>query len=178
MVGAKTGTRARHKPGGRIWIRGHGEGLLTGLLLTACSTCFPIAPRTTSPEVASLTEGWVLTYQSSIIKMPYRSIWWLHLLSRDFPFPNLCLCPADKANRCGAPGCYSNWTPFSYSDWTPFSYMSVFFSYPELFIWLCEAHKIGLSFAFQRPAEGLQKIMVSPQHVPRRGKIFPKRKFR
>jgi hypothetical protein len=33
-------TKAGQEPGGRSWCRGHGEVLLTGLLLRACSVCY------------------------------------------------------------------------------------------------------------------------------------------
>ena len=42
----------RQEPGGRSWCRGHGGVLLTGLFIMACSACFFIEPRTTSPGMA------------------------------------------------------------------------------------------------------------------------------
>ena len=45
--------------------------LLPGLLLMACSACFLIEPRTTSPGMAPLTMGWALPYQSIMKKIPY-----------------------------------------------------------------------------------------------------------
>ena len=44
----------RQQPGGRSWCTGHGRMLLTGLLLMACSACFLIEPRNTSPGVMAL----------------------------------------------------------------------------------------------------------------------------
>jgi hypothetical protein len=41
----------------RSCCRGHGEMLLTGLLPLACSACFLIEPKTTSPEMIPLTKG-------------------------------------------------------------------------------------------------------------------------
>lgn len=41
----------------RSGCRGHGGVRLTALLLMACSACFLIHPRTTSPEVAPPTMG-------------------------------------------------------------------------------------------------------------------------
>jgi hypothetical protein len=37
--------------------RGHGGMFLAGLLLLACSACFLVEPRTTSPEMAPPTMG-------------------------------------------------------------------------------------------------------------------------
>jgi hypothetical protein len=51
----RTGTQAGQEPGGRSWCRGHGRVLLTGLLPMACSACFLIEHRTTSPKVAPPT---------------------------------------------------------------------------------------------------------------------------
>ena len=48
------------------------EGLLTGILLMACSACFLREPRITSSEMELLTMGWTLPYQSLIKKTPYR----------------------------------------------------------------------------------------------------------
>jgi hypothetical protein len=42
--------------------RGHGGMLLTSLLLMACSSCFLIEPRTTSPDIAPPTICWALPY--------------------------------------------------------------------------------------------------------------------
>jgi hypothetical protein len=42
--------------------------LLTGLHLMACSVCFLIEPRTTSPQMAPSTRGWALPHQSLIQK--------------------------------------------------------------------------------------------------------------
>jgi hypothetical protein len=53
----RTGTHTGHKLGGRSWCRGQGEMLLIGLLLLACSACFLIEPRTTSPEMVPPTMG-------------------------------------------------------------------------------------------------------------------------
>jgi hypothetical protein len=45
------------KSGSRNWGRGHGEMLLTGLLPLACSACFLIEPKTTSPGMVPPTMG-------------------------------------------------------------------------------------------------------------------------
>jgi hypothetical protein len=54
---ARTGTHTGYEPRGRSWCRGHGGMLLTGLLPLACSACFLIEPRTTSPGMAPPTVG-------------------------------------------------------------------------------------------------------------------------
>jgi hypothetical protein len=80
-----TGTHTGQEPGGRSWCRSHGGMLLTGLLIMACSACFLIEPRTTSPRMASPTMGWALPNQSLIKKMPYSlacsPILWRHVLN-------------------------------------------------------------------------------------------------
>jgi hypothetical protein len=49
--------RNSHRTGSRSWCRGHGGMLLTGLLSLACSVCFFIKPKTTSPGMAPPTRG-------------------------------------------------------------------------------------------------------------------------
>jgi len=53
----RTGTQAGQEPGGRNWCRGHAGMLLTGLLPQACSACFLIEPKITSPGMAPPTMG-------------------------------------------------------------------------------------------------------------------------
>jgi hypothetical protein len=55
--------------------------LLTGLLLVACSACFLIEPRTTSPGMAPPTMGWALPHQTLIMKMPTSWILRRHFLN-------------------------------------------------------------------------------------------------
>jgi hypothetical protein len=67
------------RPGSRSWCRGHGGIILTGLLPQACSACFLLEPKTTSPGMASPTRGpppWSL-----IEKMPYSWVSWRHFLT-------------------------------------------------------------------------------------------------
>jgi hypothetical protein len=45
------------RAGSRSWCRGHGGMLLTGLLPLACSACFLIELKTTSPGMAPPTMG-------------------------------------------------------------------------------------------------------------------------
>ena len=45
------------RSGSWIWCRGHGGMFLTGFLSLACSACFLIEPKTTSPGMASPTRG-------------------------------------------------------------------------------------------------------------------------
>ena len=49
------------------------ECSLTGLILMACSACFPVEGRTTSPRMAPPTKVWALPHESLIKNMPY--IW-------------------------------------------------------------------------------------------------------
>jgi hypothetical protein len=72
LSGVRTGTHTGQESGGRCWCRGHGGVLLTGLLPTACSVCFLIERRTTSPGMAPPTMGWALPHPSLIKKMLYR----------------------------------------------------------------------------------------------------------
>jgi hypothetical protein len=62
------------RSGNRSWYRGHGGILLTGLLLLACSACFLIEPKTTSPEMVHPQGD--LPPWSLIEKMPYSWISW------------------------------------------------------------------------------------------------------
>jgi hypothetical protein len=59
--------------------------LRTGLLPLACSACFLIEPKTTSPTMAPPTICWALPPWSLIEKMPYSWISWRHFL-REAPF--------------------------------------------------------------------------------------------
>ena len=45
------------RAGSSSWCRGHGGMFLTGLLALACSACFLIEPKTTSPEMVPPTRG-------------------------------------------------------------------------------------------------------------------------
>ena len=69
LEGVRAGTQAGQEPAGRSWCRGHDWVQLTGLLLMACSACFLIESRTTSPGMASPTRDWALSHQSLIKKM-------------------------------------------------------------------------------------------------------------
>ena len=74
----------RNPNGAGTWhlerCRGHGQMLLTDLLFVACSACFLIEPRTTSPGMVAPTVG----PQSLLMQMPYRLayslIFWRHFL--------------------------------------------------------------------------------------------------
>ena len=46
------------KNSSRDWNISNRGTLLTGFLLSACSVCFLITPRNTSPEMAPPTVGW------------------------------------------------------------------------------------------------------------------------
>jgi hypothetical protein len=67
----KTGNPTELEPGGRSWCSGHRGVLLTGLRHMACSACFLIESRTSSPGMAPPTRGWALFHQSLIKKMLY-----------------------------------------------------------------------------------------------------------
>ena len=83
---AQVRTQIEQEPAGRSWCRGHGRVLLTGLIPMACSACFLIEPRTTSPGMTPPTMGWALSHWSLIKKMPCRLTcsWtlWRHFLLR------------------------------------------------------------------------------------------------
>lgn len=53
----RTGAQSQQEHGGRSRCRGHRGGLLTGLFLMACSACFLVEPRPTSPGMAPSTMG-------------------------------------------------------------------------------------------------------------------------
>jgi len=72
-----------HRSGSRSWCRGHGGMLLTGLLPLACSACFLIEPRTTSPGMAPLTMGWVLPPWPLVEKMSFTWVSWRHFHNWD-----------------------------------------------------------------------------------------------
>jgi hypothetical protein len=88
------------RSGSRNWCRGHGGMLLTGLLPLACSICFLIELKTTSPRMAPPTIGWVLSPWTLIEKMSYSWISWRHFLTwSSFLCDNSSLCQVDTQNR-------------------------------------------------------------------------------
>lgn len=52
--------------------------LLTDLLPMACSACFLMEPRITSPGMAPTTMSWALPHQSPVKKLPYSLLLWGH----------------------------------------------------------------------------------------------------
>jgi hypothetical protein len=69
--------------GTRSWCRGHGGMLLTGLLPLACSACFLIEPKSTSPGMA-----------------PHTTVSWRHFLKGgSFLCDNSSLCQVDTHNQ-------------------------------------------------------------------------------
>jgi hypothetical protein len=74
--GKMIGQKLKQDRKGRSWCRGHGEMLLTSLLLMACSAHSLIEPRTTSPRMAPSTIGWALLHESLIKKIPYNWVLW------------------------------------------------------------------------------------------------------
>jgi hypothetical protein len=92
----RTGTQTGLDPEGRDWCRGHGGVLLTGLLPMACSACFLIQLRSSSPGMA----GWVRPHGSLTEKMPYSCISWRHFLPWDsFLSDDFSLCQVDRQNQ-------------------------------------------------------------------------------
>ena len=84
------------RPGSRSWCRGHGGILFTGLPPLACSACFLIKPKTTSPRMAPTTMGWALPPWSLVEKMPYIWISWRQFLNwGSFLCDNSSLCQVD-----------------------------------------------------------------------------------
>lgn len=73
--------------------------LLTGLLLVACSACFLIEPRSTSPGMALPTIGRTLPHQSQIKKMPnkltYSPVLWEHFSAEAPSSLMTSLCQVD-----------------------------------------------------------------------------------
>jgi hypothetical protein len=89
------------RSGSRSWCRGHRGMLLTGLLPLACSACFLIEPKTTSPgwqhpqgTLPPLITNW---------EMPYSWISWRHFLKGgSFLYGNSSLCqPASTVVKMG-----------------------------------------------------------------------------
>jgi hypothetical protein len=79
---------------------------LTGLLPLACSACFHIEPKTTSPEMVPPTRG--LPPWSLIEKMSYSWISWRHFLKGgSFLCDNSSLCQVDTQNQPVQWGFYS-----------------------------------------------------------------------
>ena len=75
----RTGTQGRNKEAGA-----DAEAMERGCLL-ACTACFSIEPRITSPGVAPSTMAWALPHQSLTKSVPYRlaysPILWRHFLN-------------------------------------------------------------------------------------------------
>lgn len=61
-------TQTGRDSGGWSWSGGHQGVILTGLLPIACSACFLMETRTTSPGMSSLTIGWPLPHWPLIEK--------------------------------------------------------------------------------------------------------------
>jgi hypothetical protein len=75
--------------------------LLTGLLPLACSGCFLIERRATSPGMAPPATGWTLLPLESLIeKMPYSWVSWRHFLKGgSFLCDNSSLCQVDTQDE-------------------------------------------------------------------------------
>lgn len=57
----RTEPGAEQDPGGRRSCRGHGEGLLTGLLIMTCSARSLIDPRIRCPQMVPFIMDWAIT---------------------------------------------------------------------------------------------------------------------
>ena len=55
----RTGTQTGQEPGGRSWCRRYEGGLLTVLLLMACSPCFLIEPGMAPPTTEKMPYSWI-----------------------------------------------------------------------------------------------------------------------
>ena len=82
----RTGTQAEQGPGGRSQCKGHGEMLLTALLLMDCLARFLMEPRTASPRMVLQQWARPTPHQSLIKKRPYN---WMEAFLRLPPF-SLC----------------------------------------------------------------------------------------
>jgi hypothetical protein len=84
------GTHAGQEPQSSSWCKGHEGSLLTGLLLIACSACFLIELRITSPGIEAPIIGWGFYHTSRIKKMnnglAYSPISWRHFHSGNSAF--------------------------------------------------------------------------------------------
>jgi hypothetical protein len=88
------------RSGSRRWCRGYGGMLLTGLLPLACSACFLVEPKTTSPGIAPPIMAWALPPWSLIEEMPYSWISWRNFLKGgSFLCDNSSLCQVDTQNQ-------------------------------------------------------------------------------
>lgn len=59
----KAGTHSEHEPEGRRSYRGHGVVLFTGSIIMACSVCFCIELRNSSPGVVPPSMVWDCLHQ-------------------------------------------------------------------------------------------------------------------
>ena len=66
----RAGIQTEKGPWGRRQCRGHGGVLLIGLLILACSGCFLIEFRTTTPRMALPAMDWAILCQLLIKKCP------------------------------------------------------------------------------------------------------------
>ena len=89
----RAGTHTGKEPGGRSCCRGHGGMLLMVLFLVACSACFLLEFRATSPGMAPLSVGQAFLHQPIIKKIHYSQILWRHFLNWGF-----CLIILDVSN--------------------------------------------------------------------------------
>jgi len=85
--------------GSSSWCRDHG-GMLLACFPMACSACFLIEPKTTSPKMLQSTMGWTLPPWSLVEKISYSWVSWRHFLNWDCFFcDNSSLCQVDTQNQ-------------------------------------------------------------------------------
>jgi len=89
------------KAGSSSWCGGHGGMLLTDWFPLACSACSLIELKTTSPEMAPPTMGWVLPPWSLVEKMPYSWVSWRHFLN----WGSFLCDNSTKKSNCGDTYC-------------------------------------------------------------------------
>ena len=103
-VKGNQGRNSRQELGGRNWCRGYWSVILIGLILNACSNCFPFNCQDDyiSSGVVPATVSWALPHQSSIKniyhRLAYRPVWWEHFLPRGSLLSmNFSFCQVDIA---------------------------------------------------------------------------------
>jgi hypothetical protein len=97
------------RSGSRSWCRGHGGMLLTGLFPLACSTCFLIESKTTSPGMAPPTIGppCLITNWENALQLDLMETFCFNWSS--FLCDNSSLCQVDTQNQSVQYPCGFGW---------------------------------------------------------------------